>query len=69
MQRSGIDTINYHTWPGTSYGEVTKTQENTTRLIAKRSALSQQVIRRLQGMPNFSDPFKTIIQRYRKSWI
>ena len=28
--RSGIDTIEYHTWHRTPYGKVTKTQENIT---------------------------------------
>ena len=31
--KSGIDTIKYHTWPGTPYGKVTKTQEITTHMF------------------------------------
>ena len=36
---SGINTIKYHTWPGTAHGKVTKTQENITDKRAKRLAL------------------------------
>ena len=35
-QISGIDTIKYHTWPGTPYGKVTKTWENTTHKWANK---------------------------------
>ena len=28
-QRTGFDTIKYHTWPETPYGKVTKTQETS----------------------------------------
>ena len=33
--KSGTDIIKYHTWPNTSYGKVTKTQENITQKRAK----------------------------------
>ena len=36
MQKSGIDTIKYHTLTGTPYGKVTKTQENITYKWSKR---------------------------------
>ena len=48
-QRSGIDTIDYHTWPLKPYVKVTTAQENITHKTAKRSVLSKQVIIRLQG--------------------
>ena len=38
-----------HAWPGPPYGKVIKTQETTTHKRAKGSALSEQVITRLQG--------------------
>ena len=47
-KRSGNNTIKYHTWPRTSYGKVTKAQENTSYKRAKMPALSQEVITRLQ---------------------
>ena len=48
-QRSGIDTIKYHTWPRTPYGKMTKTQENNMKESQEVSPFSQQVITRLQG--------------------
>ena len=56
MQRSGIDSVKYHTWPSTPYGKVTKTQQNATYRRAKKTALSQQVTIILQ------DTDKTIWQ-------
>ena len=49
--------IKYHTLPGTPYGKMTKTQANIIHKRAKWSALSQQVITRLQGTD------KTVQQR------
>ena len=43
-----MDTIKYHIWPRTPHGKVSKTKENITHERAKRSALSQQGITRLQ---------------------
>ena len=63
MQRSGIDTIKYHTLPRTPYGKVTKTQGTITHKRTKRSALSQQVITRLQGTDG------TVLQRQRQTPI
>ena len=55
--RSGIDTIKYHTRLGTRYRKVTKSQENITLKRAKRSAPSQQMTTRLQ------ETDKTVWQR------
>ena len=49
MQRSGIHKSNTTPDPGHHMGKVTKTQENITNKRAKRSALSQQVTKRLLG--------------------
>ena len=43
-QRSGIDTIKYHTWPRIPHGKVAKTQLNITN--SQESSLSQQVTKR-----------------------
>ena len=44
-----MDTIKYHAWPTKSYRKVTKTYENITYKNEKRSAISQQVTKVLQG--------------------
>ena len=43
-----MDTTKYQTLAVTPYGKETKSQENITYKRAKTSALSQQVITRLQ---------------------
>ena len=45
VQRSGIDTIKYHTWPRIPMGKW-QTHSKTPQTRAKRSALSQQVTTR-----------------------
>ena len=48
-EEDGIDTIKYNTLPRAPYEKAAKTQENITHKGAKRQALSQHAITRLQG--------------------
>ena len=58
MQRSGIDTTKYHTFPR-HLGKVTKTQGNITRM----RALSRQVITRLQRADMIAHQRQTSIRK------
>ena len=61
-QRSGIDTIKYHTWPRIPHGKVTKTQFNIANNSQEVSPfLSQQVTTRLQWSDGKYDKHKSWI--------
>ena len=63
MQRSGVHTIKYNTYPKTQHGKITKPQENITHNRAKRLALSQPAMYSQDSMTDTKHKYQTDPQK------